>query len=443
MMTREIQADVVVVGGGSGGLAAVLGAVAAGAGRVLLIERGACLGGMGTQALVHTFCGLYGGRDLPQAANPGVPTELVRRLQACGGAGQPKRMGKVWVLPHDPNTLVSVLDDWLRELPTAELWFHTELVAATVTDERIREVQVLCHGRQLTVRAAAFVDATGDATLTALSGAGYDMVASDRLLRPACIAELAGLNDSWLLDQGRLKLSHAVVRAVRDGRLDAAAMGFALRAGLRMGQSFLTLDMEGHHDSSKAWDPLDPGCLAAAEMTGRQLISAILGVWGGVCPELHGVEVKQWPSRLGVRESRRACGVYQLTREDVLSERRFADGVARAVWPMEFREDARGPRLVYAAGMDGTDIPLRCLRHANMSNLWLAGRCISADHDAAASIRVMGTCLASGQAAGAAAALLRDETPCPDWNDLAQRVRDVIGSMVRLPAEPGNWELAG
>jgi hypothetical protein len=158
---------------------------------------------------------------------------------------------------------------------------------------------------------------------------------------------------------------------------------------------------------------------------------------------LHGVEVKQWPSRLGVRESRRACGVYQLTREDVLSERRFADGVARAVWPMEFREDARGPRLVYAAGMDGTDIPLRCLRHANMSNLWLAGRCISADHDAAASIRVMGTCLASGQAAGAAAALLRDETPCPDWNDLAQRVRDVIGSMVRLPAEPGNWELAG
>jgi hypothetical protein len=70
---------------------------------------------------------------------------------------------------------------------------------------------------------------------------------------------------------------------------------------------------------------------------------------------------------------------------------------------MEFREDPKGPKLRYPDDNRPAGIPLRCLRPAGVEHLWVAGRCISADHEAQASIRVMGTCFATGEAAGRAA----------------------------------------
>ena len=83
---------------------------------------------------------------------------------------------------------------------------------------------------------------------------------------------------------------------------------------------------------------------------------------------------------------------------------RFDDEIALATWPMEFRETPRGPKLRFPEGNRPAGIPLRCLKPAGIDRLFVAGRCISADHDAQASIRVMGTCFATGEAAGRAAA---------------------------------------
>ena len=128
-----------------------------------------------------------------------------------------------------------------------------------------------------------------------------------------------------------------------------------------------------------------------------------------------------WPARAGVRESRRATGVCELTKDDFLKGAAFDDGVASTSWPMELRERATGPRWQFPETPRAAQIPLRSLRHRDVENLWIAGRCISASHEAQASIRVIGTCLATGEAAGIAAAedLASRET---NWQAAAERL---------------------
>src|SRR5262249_39090473 len=113
-------------------------------------------------------------------------------------------------------------------------------------------------------------------------------------------------------------------------------------------------------------------------------------------------------SCVGVRESRRIAGIYELTDDDVREGRQFADGVAAGGFPID-SHDPRGP------GMDGTEpvgrsyaIPYRALVPRRVDGLIVAGRCISASRRALASARISGTCMATGQAAGIAAALSAD-----------------------------------
>jgi hypothetical protein len=115
--------------------------------------------------------------------------------------------------------------------------------------------------------------------------------------------------------------------------------------------------------------------------------------------------------QVGVRESRRVVGRYQLTRADVLSGRKFEDAVARASWPIELWEEGHlGATYEYLPDGETYDIPLSSLQARDVANLFVAGRCMSASHEALGSARVIGTCLATGEAVGAAAARLADST---------------------------------
>ena len=114
--------------------------------------------------------------------------------------------------------------------------------------------------------------------------------------------------------------------------------------------------------------------------------------------------ISHWPAGAGVRESRRWIGGHVLIGAELLAGARFEDEIALATWPMEFRETTRGPKLRFPEGNRPAGIPLRCLVPAGSEALFVAGRCISTDHDAQASVRVMGTCFATGEAAGRAAA---------------------------------------
>jgi hypothetical protein len=247
----------------------------------------------------------------------------------------------------------------------------------------------------------AVIDASGDAIVAGLQGgSGAEMTESPRLQRPAYIFGVQGLAD--FDDAARLATSGWLVDGVRKGLIPAAALGLSFRASGRRAEVFGSLDLTGG-ESAADYDPLDPRCLTGLEIGGRRIASTVLSYLRSHVGPWSEAYISHWPVRAGVRESRRWIGDYILTAEDISEGRRFDDEIALATWPMELRETAKGPKLRYPKENRPCGIPLRCLKPRETRNLWTAGRCISADHEAQASIRVMGTCFATGEAAGRAA----------------------------------------
>jgi hypothetical protein len=113
-------------------------------------------------------------------------------------------------------------------------------------------------------------------------------------------------------------------------------------------------------------------------------------------------------SRVGVRETRRITGDYVLNGEDVLKGRKFEDGIAIGCFPIDIHSPTDKTN-VWTELEDAYDIPYRCLLPTGLSNVFVAGRNISATHEALASTRVQSHCMAIGQAAGTAAALAAEK----------------------------------
>ena len=188
---------------------------------------------------------------------------------------------------------------------------------------------------------------------------------------------------------------------MRAGRLPPGALGAAFRESGRAGEVFVTIDLSGGPE----YQPTSAPCLTALEMEGRALAEALAAFLREGMEGFGGCFISAFPARLGVRESRRIVGRYRLAEDDLLRGATFSDTVALATWPMELRETNTGPRLRFPEENRPCGIPLRALRARDHDRLFMAGRCISCSHAAQASVRVIGTCLATGEAAGLAAAI--------------------------------------
>lgn len=391
--------DVAIIGGGSAGLAAAVTAAREGA-RVVLIERHGYPGGMGTASLVHTFCGLYLLREEAGAvlANHGFAAEMAGRMMAATGMG-PVRFGRVDVLPQHPVEFVRIADELLAAEPRVDLRLHTEVTA--ISRDGDWQIQLAGRAGARSVAATCLVDASGDAVVADFLGGDSAMMEAPRLQRPAYVF---GIHNAVPMgEETGLQTAGLLVEGVRAGVLNPAALGLAFRRSGRPGEIFGTLDLTGGGVAAD-FDPFDPACLTRLELTGRSIAAKAVGWLASRSVFWKDAYVSHWPARAGIRESRRWIGEYVLTGADLLAGNRFDDEIALATWPMEFRETTRGPKLRFPEGDRPGGIPLRCLKPAGIERLFVAGRCISTDHDAQASVRVMGTCFATGEAAGRAAA---------------------------------------
>ncbi|HEX8310639.1 MAG TPA: FAD-dependent oxidoreductase [Chthoniobacteraceae bacterium] len=390
--------DVLVAGGGSAGLAAAVASARLGA-RTLLVERHGSLGGMAPAALVHSICGLYElstGPD-PVIANRGFAEEFSQRLLGAGGAVGPIRMGRVDVLLQQPTAFAQLADAYARETPGLEVLFHTDLISL---DQEGKAV-LFSRGRSEAVEAKSVVDATGDGCVAALSGAAFEIDPPERLQRPAFIFSLQGVEEGAADDDRRLKIAARIATAVREERLPPGALGAALRASGRAGEIYVTIDLAG----PTQYDPTDAATLSSLELEGRALAGALAAFLKSEAGGFRASFISSLPAQVGIRESRRITGRYRIEAADLAESANFEDAVAVAAWPIELRETNRGARLRYPHQGRPCDIPLRALRFRDLDHYFVAGRCISCSHEAQASIRVIGTCLATGEAAGFAAAL--------------------------------------
>ncbi len=401
------QADVIVAGGGSAGIAAALTAARAGA-HTLLIERGNRPGGMGSLARVHTFCGLFHPDvSRPWAwLNPGIPEEIGRHMMERTGQTAPDLMGRVYVLRQSPELFASLAAELCARESSLNC-HHGVAWTGLLRTETGWELDLEEAGKRRRVACRALIDTTGDATGARLMNPAWLQPRPARLYRPACIASLTSVggrrDDSW-----HLSMAAMLAHAVRQGELPNAALGTAFRNATVNAEMFVTVDLDA---GGTAWDPLDAQHHAAVLQEGRAIIQSLWQWLRANHPDFADCPPPSHAEELGVREGSCYSGDHLLGGDDLASCRRFPDEVALAGWPMEKREDARGPKFRYFDRPEPAGIPAGCLRRQDAPGLFFAGRCLSADHEALASVRVMGTCLATGQAAGRMASAWVAQSP--------------------------------
>ncbi len=405
MAGNAVSYEVVVVGGGAAGLAAAIAAGSAGA-RTALVERYGFLGGMATAGMVSTICGLYHSAPsgAPEPLNEGFAETFARRLSAMPGCQKPVRRGRGFVLPYTPFAFACLADELVAAVPRLDVYLHAYLVAVEGRPDRIDTLRIGTWERTLELRARVVVDTSGDAVVADQAGAATETAPpSDRQL-PSLVFVLQQVDTAALGAGPRVALLRTLLAAERDGRLPRGASNVTLAPSSQPGELIGKLALGGVDDERS--DRRD--FLTAAEQEGRRRVLAV-SEFLKTLPPFGRAFVSHVAAQVGVRESRQVIGRYQLTREDVLSGRKFDDGVARASWPIElWQEGHLGATYEHLEDGQTYEIPLRSLQARDVDNLLVAGRCMSATHEALGSARVIGTCLATGEAVGMAAARLAD-----------------------------------
>ena len=398
--------DVAVVGGGPAGIAAALAAQTAGA-RTLLVERDPELGGNASQALVHTICGLYlPNQEFPQPAHPGLPMAFTEALSRAGGATAPELAGRVHYLPIQPPVFARVARAACDAAPRLELRLDTRLESLAFSPDGRDPAVLDLEGPEgyVPVAAHTVIDTTGEAGAAELAGAETEMEAPDGLQRPSLIFRLDGVDASGFDGFERLRITTAIARAARGGDLPGACESLVVRGDGRPGSLYATLTLPQLAD--RPYAPLDPDYLDDLYRAARAQAEAVVAFLRRERKGFAGAAVADWPRRVGVRETRRVRGLETVEKADLLGARLRPDEVALSTWPIELWSDYRRPSYEYPAGP--ASIPLGALVSGTHPQLGMAGRCLSASHEALAALRVIGTALATGQAIGVAAALASD-----------------------------------
>lgn len=394
------RGDVLVVGGGSAGSAAAVAAARSGA-STLLVESGGFLGGTGARVL-DTFYGFYAPGGAERVVG-GIGWEVCERLFALGEAFErPNTYGAGTGVTYEPEAL-KVVWEGLVGAADARLLLHGLLSAVVQDGDRVLGAVVETRAGPRVAWAHTVVDASGDAEVAWRAGAALDRSLDARRRQP-CTATFR---------LGGVDLTAAASTAeLHEAMAAAAEQGYDLPR--REGSAHRTcLPGVVHTNMTRVagYDVTDPWELTAAEVEGRRQVGEYRRFLTDRVPGYGDAHLLTTSTRLGVRESRRLAGRYVLTRDDVLAARDFPDTIARCGAPVE--DHAAGASTHWAYVGSGTTeptgrtygIPLASLLPREVEGLVVAGRCLSATHDAHASVRSMGQCMAMGQAAGTAAAL--------------------------------------
>lgn len=417
--------DVLVVGGGPAGLGAALGAAASGA-KVVVAERYSFFGGNATAALVMPLMSFHtqhppvepweaGESLLPTDHGPGDPiiagivVKLLERLIKAGGALSPS-LHTGYTVPFDPEIFKLVALELLDEAGV-EFLFHAFASSVIGDDGRVEGAVFETKSGPLVIKANVVIDCTGDGDLAAAAGAPYEVGrAEDGLTQPMTLmfrmiefereafAEYAREHpDQW---RGVHGLWDLIRRATQAGELQLPREDMLFFATPHAREVSVNSTRVTRVLGTDVWD------LSYAEWQSRVQMRQIVAFLRRYVPGFERSYLAQSGTAIGVRETRRILGDYQLTSADVLAARKFDDVIARCSYPMDIHNPkGTGTILQRLPPGEAFDIPLRCLLPKGVEGLLVAGRCISGTHEAHSSYRVMPVAMAIGQAAGVCAAL--------------------------------------
>jgi FAD dependent oxidoreductase len=398
--------EVAVLGGGPAGIAAAVAAARAGK-RTLLIERYGFLGGMGTAAGVTNFCGLHANvHGEHHRVVQGIASELLGRIDRLGGLNAPHLiLGKIFAQAYDTAAYKIAADDLLVH-HKVDILFHALGAGVVMHDEgRIDALLVETKAGRQAVRAAVYIDCSGDGDLAAWAGAPFEVGDSKgRTLYPSMMFRLNGIDpqkagEAWrtipaLMEKAEAAGTHKFPRK--------GAIVRPQKSGIEWRVNFTQLARK----DGKAINGIEPDDLTRGEIDGRrQAIEAFEFL--RTVPGFENSYIVDLPPQLGIRETRRVVGGYMLSGEDVLGCASFDDSIGVNGWPIEAHVAGdvvfTFPPIPQSRGFN--ELPYRMLVPEGVDNLLVAGRCASMTHEGQSAARVSGACFAMGEAAGLAAAL--------------------------------------
>lgn len=420
--------DLVVAGGGPAGSAAAICAARLGA-KVLLVEGTGCLGGMGTSALVSAWSDLGDGHRMIVG---GIMAELLETLYQRGYY-KPNVKREHWKQLHggfgySSEGLKLVLDE-LCQKAGVEIRFFTRVIDADVSGRKINGVVINNIEDHHYVKARAFIDATGDAVLSKLCGVQYREAGRDtkNIMAPTLCAIQTGIDGETYDQQSKWpepkmdadgnplplqgyqsKQQEAIFQAIADGFFSQPDRHIP---GLFRSSPTTAIMNAGHLFGTNATKCRS---LSDAMIRGRQLAQEYSRFFQKYIRGCENMQLVTTAALLGVRESRRIVGEYELDYDDFIHRRSFPDQIAiynKAVdihvydcseqeWERHKQEFIAADRP--AAG-EFYGLPYGMLVPQGMENLWVAGRCNSSDVKVHGAIRDQPACFMMGQAAGTAA----------------------------------------
>lgn len=403
--------DVVVLGGGPAGIAAAAAAGQHGR-RVLLIERYGFLGGMGTAAGVTNFCGLHANvHGKHRQIVHGVADDLLARIDRLGGLNAPHYgFGtRIMAQAYDTAAFKCAADDLLLA-HKVDIRFHALAVGVVMdSDTRLKALLIEDKSGRGAVLARSFIDCSGDGDLAAFAGAPFEKGdAHGNMLYPTMMFRLNGVDPD---------------KATTSSRSIGALMEEAEKRGVKFPRKGAIIRPQKHNsewrvnvtqvknDAGAAVDATDAAEFSQGEIEGRKQAMAFFDFLRREAPGFENAYVVDIPPQLGVRETRRIKGLYELTADDVLTCASFDDTIGVNGWPIE--NHAAGEVIWRWPAEDSrgfNHLPYRMLVAVNekgraFDNLMIAGRCASMTHEGQSAARVSGGCFVMGQAAGTAAHL--------------------------------------
>jgi len=406
--------DVLVVGGGPAGIGAAIGASYTGQ-KVLLLEKGGFLGGNITKSYVEGCNYFLANTDFKPG---GVWEKMEEGYKARYGRGHDLRPGTTF--RYSSEYLKIYLDQFMKD-HNVEVLFHSFVNEVVVENKLVKAVIIQTKQGPLAIVAKTIVDCTGDGDVAFAAGVEFEIGReTDGLCQPGTLSfRVAGVDSASLLEDGRDVLNEVGAKYKEHYRAGSTGLT-CKRQDLPFGRltpggqvSYLNYPCEYGIDAT------DITSITKAEQNCRTYIKEMVEYARDNMFGFEKVELSNIATEVSFRDSRRIKGVYQLKIEDMITTREFEDCIA--VYPKFYdmlspdafmdgdgKVEGRGYKgHIYSLPKDNTlfQIPFKALIPIGVDNLVVGGRCISAEHVAQSGIRAISCCMATGEAAGTAAAL--------------------------------------
>ena len=430
MSIQYINYDVVVIGGGSAGIAAAVSAAKNGA-KTLLVESGQMVGSDLLAGLPIDGCMSSRGEWIVK----GFAQELFDECKKMGGyIGDFSDRRALFMVALDPEVVNVAVIKLLNKYGVKTL-LYTFAENVVMEGEKVKGIMAVNKSGKLMISAKVFIDCTGDGDMAAAAGADFEIGSESGELQPvSMVFRMAGVDTKKLLqfvvdhpENAGLAENPIINKSKEECAKELYELGLPkvffegsgpmLSEGIAKGDIYpcsmlaiIPVSMERNEVAINSTrvsgvNAIYPQQLSDALFDLTDQVTICSSFLKKYVPGFENAVFSGLSPKIGIRETRRIMGEYVLTKEDILDAKKSDEGIAKGGHELDIHGAAKNHERKQIKEAGSYDIPYGCIIPKKIENMFIAGRCISSTREAHSSARVMGTCMATGQAAGTAAAM--------------------------------------